>query len=703
MIKCPDCGFENRTTANFCAVCGKNLKQSYSEDKPTISPECYVLQKGTVLNERFEIENLINIGGMGYVYKGEDQVLKRSVAIKEMIDRFTDPNERTEAIERFKRESEILCKLDHPAIPEFFDYFVENQRYYIVMALVDGVDLGNVIQRLEEEVRTVPIKNAILWAIQICDVLMYLHSFKPQIIYRDLKPSNIVVTPNGKIKLIDFGIARLFISKIKGTMIGTQGYAPPEQYRGKAEPRSDIYSLGATLHHLLTGKDPRYEAPFHFPSARSLNPDIPASLEEIIDNTLKMVPEDRYRTARQLKKALTEMMEKEELSTGIDQEIRTIEEEITLLNVRKQQFLEERDRLLRGVVNKKSKTEDSKPVYTRTWRFFCHDPQRTGRTKIPTYIHGRLNWRFDLKGAITASPVIDFNGNIYMGTFEGKFFSISHSKIERWTFQADGPIPRAAAVDLGGSVYLLSEEGTLYCLNPIGKEAWRYHFGNMVSSSLLLESDLIFWGDMEGIFHCVNFKGKNLWSHDLGSSISSSIAFSPDATLIVGNHDGKVCAITIDGIEWEARAQKSIFSTPAVSPKGIVYIGCEDGCLYSIAPGGEILWKFKTNDRIHSSPALGNDGTIYLGSGDGNLYSIDQDGFEKWRFDAGSEILSSPAISDEGTIYFSSSDGFLFAVRPWGKSRWWFDLESRVTSSPAIGPSGNLYIGTESGYIYSIK
>jgi formylglycine-generating enzyme required for sulfatase activity len=146
--------------------------------------------------------------------------------------------------------------------------------------------------------------KVIEWALCICDVLEYLHSQQPPIIYRDLKPSNIMVTDTGRLILIDFGIAKNFAPRAQGTMIGTPGYAPPEQWQGMAEPRSDLYSLGATMHHLLTGIDPRSRPPFVFDPVRKIKPSLSSSIEQIIDKLLQMRADQRYPNTAALKQAL---------------------------------------------------------------------------------------------------------------------------------------------------------------------------------------------------------------------------------------------------------------------------------------------------------------------------------------------------------------------------------------------------------------
>ena len=213
------------------------------------------LPGGTLLQNRYLIQKLIGGGGMGVVYLAQDQRLaNRPCALKEMVDHFIDPQQRREANEYFAREADTLAQLRHPAIPAISDRFDHANRHYLVMEYVEG-------RNLEEEMAATghPLDEglAIDIARQLCEVLSYLHNFTPPIVYRDMKPSNVMLTPKGKVMLIDFGIARLFKVASKGTMIGTLGFAPPEQYQGLVDPRSDIYSLGATLHYVLTGRDPR--------------------------------------------------------------------------------------------------------------------------------------------------------------------------------------------------------------------------------------------------------------------------------------------------------------------------------------------------------------------------------------------------------------------------------------------------------------
>jgi serine/threonine protein kinase len=242
------------------------------------------LSSGAILQNRYEIERLLGGGGMGMVYLAHDQRLaNRACAVKEMVDHFIDQQQRIEANEYFAREADTLAQLKHAAIPAITDRFDDQNRHYLVMEYIEG-------RNLEEDIaaRGGPLPEGLIIDIarQLCDVLAYLHGSTPPVVYRDMKPSNVMLTPRGRVVLVDFGIARLFKSARKGTMIGTLGFAPPEQYQGAVDPRSDIYSLGATLHYALTGRDPEKFPPFSFPPVRDLRPEVSTNLAGSIDRAL---------------------------------------------------------------------------------------------------------------------------------------------------------------------------------------------------------------------------------------------------------------------------------------------------------------------------------------------------------------------------------------------------------------------------------
>ncbi len=232
---------------------------------------------------------------MGAVYLAEDiKVFGRQWIVKEMLLP-SDPGEQREAESNFRREAELLAKLRHPRIPEIHDYFLEGGKYYLVMDLAEGENLEERLQRLKTPLTE---KEVINYAIQVCEALEYLGKQNPPVIHRDIKPANIVVDKTGQIRLVDFGIARakpnLGAAVSRDTSLwGTKGYAPPEQHAGQTEPRSDVYALGATMHHLLTGHDPRDPAHKTFEPLDTLVPSVSSALSRIVEQMLNPVPSNR--------------------------------------------------------------------------------------------------------------------------------------------------------------------------------------------------------------------------------------------------------------------------------------------------------------------------------------------------------------------------------------------------------------------------
>ncbi len=269
------------------------------------------LAAGTELsNARYRIERLIASGGMGAVYRALDTRFKRPCAVKEMLDEFQSETERQQSVEWFSREATLLLELNHPYIPRVRDFFVEQGRHYLVMDFIEGRTMGEVADR-EGNVagvngaRGITEARARSWVQQLCNVLAYLHRQTPPVIFRDLKPANIMVTDQDEIRLIDFGIARPFQSQNQSTIIMTPGYAPPEQVQGMPEPRSDLYALGATLHNVLTRHDARNNKPlFVFPPVRSLRPDVSPEFDQLIQKAVALLPDQRWSGASEMERAV---------------------------------------------------------------------------------------------------------------------------------------------------------------------------------------------------------------------------------------------------------------------------------------------------------------------------------------------------------------------------------------------------------------
>jgi serine/threonine-protein kinase len=261
-----------------------------------------MIEANSIIGGRYRVTKPLGGGGMKLVYLAEDMRLaSRPCALAEMVDSFTDPTMQQQAVAAFQREADMLAQLSNEHIPRVFDRFSEQNHHYLVMEYVEGITLED---ELKNNGGKLPEARVIDIALQILDTLQYLHNLEPPVVYRDLKPSNVMLGRHGQVKLIDFGIARFFLPQSNATMIGTQGYAPPEQYRGRAESRSDLYALGATMHHALSGRDPAAEPPFSFPKLRTLCPDITPALANLVDQALEYDLVHRMADAAEFKERL---------------------------------------------------------------------------------------------------------------------------------------------------------------------------------------------------------------------------------------------------------------------------------------------------------------------------------------------------------------------------------------------------------------
>ncbi len=272
------------------------------------------LDEGAILNGRYEIVRKIGGGGMGAVYLASDKNLGGVLrAVKEMVQSYIEDTQQEKAVSDFKRESMLLTSLEHQSIPTIYDYFFDEKeaRFYLVMKYISGGDLAARIRSANQG--RIDEKDVTEWAIQIADVLDYLHNRQPPIVYRDLKPANIMIDGNsGRVMLIDFGIARWINKEEKGvTAVGTMGYAPPELFSGNVESRSDIYSLGSTMFHLLTGADPQSNPLLIFdfqkhPRPRQINPQLSDQMEKILMQSVEYNAENRFSTAASMRQTLEE-------------------------------------------------------------------------------------------------------------------------------------------------------------------------------------------------------------------------------------------------------------------------------------------------------------------------------------------------------------------------------------------------------------
>lgn len=251
------------------------------------------LRSGTI-----KVNRQLAFGGFAAIYLAEDSI-NGTVVLKESVVPASQSEEiRQKASELFAREALLLRGLDHPGIARVFDYFVEDDRSYIVMEHIDGLNLRQVVAQQGRQ----PDQLVIGWAMAVAEILAYLHDQSPPVVHRDVTPDNLVLTNLGRIKLIDFGASNQYLGNATGTLIGKHAYMPPEQIKGKAEPASDIYALGATMHFLLTGSEPE---PLSASRPRTVDTSVCQDLDRLVSRATSLKIEDRILTAGEFQNELS--------------------------------------------------------------------------------------------------------------------------------------------------------------------------------------------------------------------------------------------------------------------------------------------------------------------------------------------------------------------------------------------------------------
>jgi outer membrane protein assembly factor BamB len=645
-----------------------------------ISPAEAGLKPGATLQNRYLIQNVLGVGGMGSVYLARDMHfpnVTKLVAVKEIIN-MADASMREMVVKIFEREANLLATLSHPAIPKIYDYFTQGDRSFLVIEYIEGKDLEGLLAETPGLMTEQQISE---WAIQLCDVLAYLHGHRPEpIIFRDMKPSNVMLDHHAKIRLIDFGIARAFAAGQKGTMIGTEGYSPPEQYRGEASVAGDIYALGATLHHLLTKQDPRLEPPFSFAErpVRKANPGVSLELEAIINTALNYNPSERFPTAKAMKQALvalqtkaaTDRLTTESLTAGPPLAVRTALPEAAPETGRAAPAA---SAPAAAPAVSAGAAAEVKPV----WAFKCEDELRGspavsgGVVYIGAYDNnlyavnaadGNLLWKYATDGGLPGSPAV-YQDLVFIGSEDRRLHAVSAKGGRlQWTYYTDGPVRSSPRVG-EGHIFFGSDDCNLHAVNlNTGRRAWRAEAAEAVRCRPALANNLVFFGCESGDLYCVDFQGT---------------------------------------LKWHFKAKRGLTSSPLVY-NGVVYVGSMDGMVYALeVASGWAMWRFRTNKPVLSSPAL--DGQLlFVGSADKNLYAIDvRTGREAWHYATEGQVNSSPAVFN-GTVYVGSVDGSVYALAAAnGRLRWRFRSGEAITSSPAVA-DGLVFIGSLDHYLYAL-
>ena len=609
------------------------------------------LPASTLLQERYEVLHLQAVGGMSTVYQARDlrfSAVNKVVAVKEMNNTAPDPRLQRISIQNFEREANILASLSHPAIPKIFDFFSESSRSYLIMEFVAGQTLEELIEARrhifsEEEV--------VDWGLQICDVLAYLHSQKPPVIFRDIKPANLMVKPDGRIMVIDFGIAKVFEHGQRGTMIGTEGYSPPEQYRGIAEPRGDLYALGATLHHLLSGRDPRLEPPFTFHERpiRLFNPDINPELETTIAKALAYDIEERFESSNAMAQALSDSLPRGRLGTAD-----LVASRIGTSTI--------------------PRSQDVQPK----WTFKCEDEIRSSPRVADSMLFvgcydnnlyaidtrdGSFIWKTATDAGIASTPCVH-EDTVLIGSEDGALYAVSRQTGHvRWSCPTNGAIRSSPRVEYG-HVFFGSDDGGLYNVNvQSGRIVWHFQSAAPIRSTPLIGGERIYVGSDDGYVYSVDLRSGTIkWKYNTNRRVTSSPILR-ESLLIIGSADSHLYGLNAASgwPVWRLRTKGPVLSS-AVTVADSAFVGSTDGFLYAAdAQTGRQRWKYDTEGPIVSTPAAGDD-VVYVGSTDGALHAVNaRTGGRLWRFVTGGPVPSSPLLVD-GIVYIGSTDHTLYAL-----------------------------------------
>lgn len=582
---------------------------------------------------------------MGSVYRARDlhfpNVVKL-VAVKEMVNMAPDPLIRQTIVQNFEREANLLATLSHPSIPRIYDYFTEDDRSYLVLEFIHGKDLEAIIGDANG---FLPEDQVLGWAIELCDVLAFLHGHKPDpIIFRDMKPSNVMVNHNGDVILVDFGIAKTFQTGIKGTMIGTEGYSPPEQYRGEATPLADIYSLGATLHHALTRRDPRLEPPFSFAERpiRRINQNVSPELEAVVNTALQYNPSDRFPGAVEMKEALMSVARKTGALTKITAALPAQSNTIKPL----------------WVFKCEDEIRSTPTLYKDTLLVGCYDNNLYALTAAD----GQFQWKYATDGGIVSRPAV-YEGNVFFGSEDQRMHVVSlRSGKVVWTYYTEGKIrssPRIAE----GHAFIGSDDHNLHAVNlNTGRASWKFEAAEAIRSTPYVANELVYAGSESGDFYAVDFRGEPKWRFQAKrANTSSPIALGQ--AVYFASLDSTLYALDAKNgwPLWRFRLGKGTISSPTLADD-FIFIGAADGFIYCIdIRTSKEVWRYRTENQVSSSPVVYKD-SLYCGSVDGSVYCLEyRSGRLRWKFESKGPITGSPLVFDD-IVYIGSLDHNVYAL-----------------------------------------
>lgn len=637
-ISCPDCGATNSSKDTFCDKCGAPISAG-TDVQPSGAGGLIrqgPLPSGTVLRAgRYTIQRHLAQGGMGSIYLAHDAATAQSCVIKEMLPK-TDPAERAEAEQAFAQEAATLAELNHAHIVTVWDYFSEHGNHYLTEEFIGGGDLAAVIRRPEAlgEARLLDI------AIQIADAFHYIHTYHHvapagssctgPIIYRDMKPANVMVRGDGRIVVADFGIVRLFKpGKKRDTInLGTQGYAAPEMISNvQSDERSDIYTLGATLHELLTKRDPANNVN-HFLPLRQFRPDISPELERIVMRMLDDVPAQRYQTAAELLNDLRTLYER-----------------------------------WRAAKCSQPNCGHHNPVSAARCER-CGLPLKavTGQEALPHGGEARLGqypssgsspwnvaWQMGLRSKTRGLPGLH-RAQVAVATEDGHL-AVLDVRSGRGLHRLSLPSPsRSTPVTTSWGVVVGHRQGAVLC-EPVSGQVEPLPLPPAeVFATPVSDREDLFIGNYDGQVFGVDLKTRQVrWSTQVGDCILGALALD-SRDLAVTTKSGQVSVIDrrTGAIRWTHRTGKSLYGHALLADDAVIGLDTSGRLTLLDRLRGSVMLQFSVGGDCYNSPAFAHN-RLYTCDVRGTVrcHGTSTDGQPEWQRPLGEDALASPVVSGQ--------------------------------------------------------
>ncbi len=640
-----------------------------------------LLFQDQLLKQRYRILAPIGRGGFAAVYQAQDTHLNdRRVAVKEMSQSGLNPKELGEAVEAFQREAQLLAGLLHPNLPRIYDHFSERGRWYLIMDFIEGETLEDALLRQADH--RLSLQETLDIGLQICSVLEYLHTRRPSIIFRDLKPANIMRVPSGHLYLIDFGIARHFkAGQMKDTIaFGSPGYAAPEQY-GKAQttPQSDIYSLGVVLHQLLSGSDPS-EKPFLLPPLR-LYGSAMIELEKLITRMTALDAEQRPTSVAEVLAELRVIAAQSSAKQtdiqpqGLPREgIRTpgrVGEQAHFgaqqEQIQEQELNPSRRRLIVGAALTGTALLGTGGLLA----FLSGSHVKPHPVVLPIARHPT-----PVPPAVPFAPDVMFGFDAQHTNFNASEkrlspANVSHLKLA-WRSEDIGANDFSSPVVSGESVYVVTEDGRLWAFNVAsGQTRWvtdpPSRGGTGFPSTVAVVKGVVYFCLQDRRLYAFDaVTGQRRWVSPTANAYASPIVVNG----VVYSTDGTVSAFdaTNGQLRWAASSQPSTDSPVAVA-NHLVYAAISNygpgvGRVCALnAMTGQTHWisdLIENGVDTNSSPMVAN-GLVYIGSGDGGLAAFDAaTGHTRWVTAPTAGSTGSSAAVAYGKVYHARGEVYAF-------------------------------------------